>query len=426
MRNTMNERYYPYYKFFMDIKNNLDWANIIKIVPIDEEVLSNILPLVDLNTICQYQILSEKFLVDHLDKLDWDSISSFQPLSMEFINRYISHINLKKIANSNNKLSLVFLNEYKDKLDWTQVSKCQKLDSSELLAFKDRIDWPVAFKFQNISMETLEKIISSGSIVINWGAISEHQRLTEDFIVKYDKLLNMDKVFKFQTLTDAFRKKYNAPVVEKDVPIIPLVPAKEINKPSSDVDSRPSEKTENPKTQNEGSTTTIPQDSHKNEPEEHKEENSHVSEPPVHSEVNTGSPEKKEDVVVPPVASGGDESNKASSEDNTVHKNEEEHREVDSSHTTEDTSHNADTHTSETHTETRQDPPVERREEGHSPSSEDPGTTVGNSETNVPSPGLVPGGLSEASGSSGINREDSGLLPTPGRREIEVETASGV
>ena len=64
----------------MDIKNNLAWANIIKIVPIDEEVLSNILPLVDLNSICQYQILAEKFIVDNLDKVDWDSISSFEAL----------------------------------------------------------------------------------------------------------------------------------------------------------------------------------------------------------------------------------------------------------------------------------------------------------------------------------------------------------
>lgn len=89
---------------------------------VEESLLADIKNLINWNSKCKKQRLSEKFMSEHFEVLDIDQVSRYQVLSEKFIESYMNKLNIPYISRYQN-LSIDFIKKHKDKLSMVDLAK---------------------------------------------------------------------------------------------------------------------------------------------------------------------------------------------------------------------------------------------------------------------------------------------------------------
>lgn len=155
---------------------NLTWDKISS-YPLSLKFIHKFKDKLNWDKICRLQNLTEEFIEQHKNYIKWDLIQLYQNLSCEFIEKYIDKFNLKVIARSQ-KLSYEFINKYKDKLNLTTLLYFQKLEEKFLIDHENEID----------------------NIINGWTLVCINQKLSMNFIKKYEHKLHPKLISRFQDL----------------------------------------------------------------------------------------------------------------------------------------------------------------------------------------------------------------------------------
>ena len=92
-----------------------------------------------------------------------------------------------------------------DDVDWESISIEQKLSDDFIRKFQDYIDWYWVSIYQKLS----EELILEFQGKINWFLISRYQKLSENFIKAFQFKLDWDWVLNYQKLSPEFIKEFN-------------------------------------------------------------------------------------------------------------------------------------------------------------------------------------------------------------------------
>ena len=188
----------------------IDWRLISNYQVLSEEFIEKYQNKVDWYCISHHQKLSEGFIEKYQNKVDWGYISFYQTLSENFIEKYKDKINWNN-AFQTQKLSESFIEKYKDKTNWGNISQYQTLSESFIEKYKDKVNWNYVCCFQKLSEEFIEKHQND----VNWEAISIHQKLSEQFIEKYFSKLSHTNVYAYQKLSEEFIEKLVKNYIDK-------------------------------------------------------------------------------------------------------------------------------------------------------------------------------------------------------------------
>ena len=92
-----------------------------------------------------------------------------------------------------------------DDVDWESISIEQKLSDDFIRKFQDYIDWYWVSIYQKLS----EELILEFQGKIEWFLISRYQKLSENFIKAFQFKLDWDWVLNYQKLSPEFIKEFN-------------------------------------------------------------------------------------------------------------------------------------------------------------------------------------------------------------------------
>jgi hypothetical protein len=92
----------------------------------------------------------------------------------------------------------------KFKVDWGYISMHQKLSGEFIEKYNDKVNWYYISKHQKLSEEFIERNIGE----IEWDWISGYQKLSESFIGKHKDKVNWYNISKHQTLSEEFIEKH--------------------------------------------------------------------------------------------------------------------------------------------------------------------------------------------------------------------------
>ena len=98
-----------------------------------------------------------------------------------------------------------------DDVDWESISIEQKLSDDFIRKFQDYIDWYWVSIYQKLS----EEFILEFQGKINWFLISRYQKLSENFIKAFQFKLDWDWVLNYQKLSPEFINEFNLSI-DKD------------------------------------------------------------------------------------------------------------------------------------------------------------------------------------------------------------------
>jgi len=89
----------------------------------------------------------------------------------------------------------------------------QKLSEEFIEKFQDKVNWNLISACQKLS----EKFIKKFQDNVDWVRISKYQKLSEEFIEKFQDKVNWALISKYQKLSESFIKKYNLKVPENNM-----------------------------------------------------------------------------------------------------------------------------------------------------------------------------------------------------------------
>ena len=94
--------------------------------------------------------------------------------------------------------------EFEDKINWGCISQFQKLSEEFILEFKYKVDWFYISKFQKLSEEFIRKLQNK----VNWGCISAYQKLSKNFIQELKDKVYWNDISKYQKLSEEFIREF--------------------------------------------------------------------------------------------------------------------------------------------------------------------------------------------------------------------------
>ena len=96
------------------------------------------------------------------------------------------------------------------KEDWGLISKHQHLSEDFIREFKDKVDWLLIAEYQHLSEDFIREFKNK----VNWELISTYQHLSEDFIREFKDLVNWGLISKHQHLSKDFIREFNLSISE--------------------------------------------------------------------------------------------------------------------------------------------------------------------------------------------------------------------
>ena len=93
----------------------------------------------------------------------------------------------------------------KNKVNWGRISEYQKLSEEFIEKFRDKIDWGWISEYQKLSEEFIEKFQDK----VDWYGISINQKLSEEFIEKFQDKVDWGYISIYQKLSEEFITKHN-------------------------------------------------------------------------------------------------------------------------------------------------------------------------------------------------------------------------
>jgi hypothetical protein len=101
---------------------------------------------------------------------------------------------------------------YTNDVNWVCISMDQKLSEEFIGKYQDKVCWQYISAYQKLSEDFIEKHADK----INWKHISAYQKLSEEFIDKYQDKVNWGCISGYQKLSKSFRKKHNVKIPYND------------------------------------------------------------------------------------------------------------------------------------------------------------------------------------------------------------------
>ena len=89
-------------------------------------------------------------------------------------------------------------------INWTYISIYEKLSEEFIDRFNDKVDWIYISTRQKLSEEFIEKYKDR----VNWYDISMYQKLSEEFIEKFENKVYWNNISMYQKLSEEFIEKY--------------------------------------------------------------------------------------------------------------------------------------------------------------------------------------------------------------------------
>ena len=91
------------------------------------------------------------------------------------------------------------------KVDYYRLMSNQKLSEEFIDKYNDKVNWNYISRCQTLSESFIEKYNDK----LSWYNISIYQKLSESFIEKYIDKVDWDHILKYQTLSKKFIRKHN-------------------------------------------------------------------------------------------------------------------------------------------------------------------------------------------------------------------------
>ena len=104
-----------------------------------------------------------------------------------------------------------FIREFKDSMNWGYISQIQKLSEDFIREFKDSVNWYWISSFQKLSEDFIREFKDS----VNWEWISYSQNLSESFIREFKDSVYWYFISKFQKLSIKFMDEF--PQINKEI-----------------------------------------------------------------------------------------------------------------------------------------------------------------------------------------------------------------
>lgn len=96
-----------------------------------------------------------------------------------------------------------FLDEFCDRLNWSGISQHQKLSEHLIIKYQDKLDWQLISYYQTLS-ENFIRQNKHRWTVSGWTNISIRQELSEDFIREFKDQLNWFFISAIQKMSECF------------------------------------------------------------------------------------------------------------------------------------------------------------------------------------------------------------------------------
>lgn len=148
-------------RLWIEFGHKIDWTQMCRI-PLQESIIRMFAHVIDLNALCETQILSDAFMTEFAYVIDQRKICTYQRLSEDYIRK-----------------------------------------------FADVIDWDCACKYQTLS-ENLMRVFSH---LVNWNTISYAQRLSEGFVREFSHLVNWTHISWNQSFSNEFMREHGHLIV---------------------------------------------------------------------------------------------------------------------------------------------------------------------------------------------------------------------
>ncbi len=120
----------------------------------------------------------------------------------ECINKWIKKSASRLCPCCRKQLELITIEKYI--INWNSISRYQKLSEEFIEKFQDKVKWKVVLRYQELSEEFIEKFQNK----VNWYWISIYQKLTEKFIEKFQDKINWKFISRHQKLSEEFIEKF--------------------------------------------------------------------------------------------------------------------------------------------------------------------------------------------------------------------------
>jgi phosphoribosylanthranilate isomerase len=87
---------------------------------------------------------------------------------------------------------------------WIDISVCQKLSEEFIAKFQDKVNWNCISIYQKLSEEFITKFQDK----VDWNCISKHQKLSEEFMTKFQDKVYWYYISQYQKLSEEFMTKF--------------------------------------------------------------------------------------------------------------------------------------------------------------------------------------------------------------------------
>lgn len=153
--------------------------------------------------------------------INWDYISSMVEVPADLL-AYSNYLNWDIVSMSGKiwwilsfyergieRGGINYLNYFKDKINWDLFFKYTNAPLWDVIEvdpsfFEKYVNWDIVFKYQKYICGydwSQEELIEIAGEKANWSIISRYQNMTDEFIIKYIKKLDLDLVLKYQILS---------------------------------------------------------------------------------------------------------------------------------------------------------------------------------------------------------------------------------
>ena len=143
--------------FFYNNEGFLNWERISMHKNLPVTALKRCPDRLNWTEVCKNTQMNEPTLELFWEFLDYEQVAMNQKLSNGFIEKHLDQLKLfMEDICDNQQLSIDFIREHKDIVDWRAISRSQKLSESFMLEMKDYIDWTWASYKQKMSAGFIE------------------------------------------------------------------------------------------------------------------------------------------------------------------------------------------------------------------------------------------------------------------------------
>ena len=152
----MKTRYYTQ-EFIFAFTHMIDWKWLCKNIKLKERTLLTFWNKFNKNHIAKYQKITDNIARQKISEINW-LIAGKRKLSENTISLARNYVNWETICKYQKKLSIKFLEYFALYLNWDKVSKYQTLSDDFIIKYHKKLNMPIVSMYQNMSVKTIKEL----------------------------------------------------------------------------------------------------------------------------------------------------------------------------------------------------------------------------------------------------------------------------